>query len=266
MSSVWTNEPAEEFVSAEAILGRQGSSEELDRKDWAPRGIYGFNSRDSRSRPFNLLRSQVLKIMRSKGWRILGVTSATPQVGKSFIASNLAASLSRIPTMHTLLFDLDLRRGSIAKMFQIEEGIGINSFLLGEVNSLSEAAHGVSDSRMTIFPAFPTDHSSADLLAGSRFHTLVEAMKRLPENTICVCDLPPAFANDDASIVLREIDAYLFVVEEGRSTTRQVKDAIDILSPAPCIGTVLNRYRGGLGSDDYGFGYGAQRGYEAYYS
>jgi hypothetical protein len=32
------------------------------------------------------------------------------------------------------------------------------------------------------------------------------------------------------------------------------------------MGTVLNRYRGGIGGDDYGFGYGTQRYYDAYYA
>lgn len=254
------------IVRPEDLLDHRGAADRLEQRDWSPRGVFGFNSRDSRSRPFNLLRSQIIKQMNARGWRILGITSATPQVGKSFVAANLAASLSRVPTMHTLLFDLDLRRGSIAKTFGIEPGDGIHSFLLGDVDSLNEAAYEVEDARMTIFPSFPTPHSSAELLAGARFRTLVEAMKRLPDNTFCICDLPPAFANDDASIVLREIDAYLFVVEEGRTTSRQVRDAMKLLAPAPCIGTVLNRYNGGIGGDDYGFGYGAQRGYDGYYS
>ncbi|MBO9714538.1 CpsD/CapB family tyrosine-protein kinase [Sphingomonas sp.] len=248
------------------MLGGGASGGTLSRADWSPRGVFGFNSHDSRSRPFNLLRSQVLKIMQNNNWRIVGVTSATPNVGKSFVASNLAASLSRIPSIHTLLFDFDLRRGSIAKTFEIEEGFGIESFLLGKINSLGDAAREVADTRMTIFPAFTTEHSSAELLAGSRMRTLVQAMKNLPDNMVCICDLPPAFANDDSAIVLREIDAFIFVVEEGKNTVKQVRDAIDLLQPTPCLGTVLNRYRGGFGGDDYGFGYGTNRGYEAYYS
>lgn len=268
-----TNDPAVQWlddtaapVRVEGVLGRGRTVISPDRRNWSDQGVHGFDSRDRRSRPFNLLRSQVTKIMQTNGWRILGITSATPQVGKSFTAANLAAALSRVPTTHTLLFDLDLRRGSIAKTFGIEPTAGIEAFLAGEINSLTDAAHEVEGGQLTIFPSFPSDHSSAELLAGNRMQTLVDAMKRLPENVLCICDLPPAFANDDAAIVLRAIDAYLFVIEEGRTTQRQVRDAMSLLAPAPCIGTVLNRYHGGLGSDDYGFGYGAQRGYDAYYT
>jgi protein-tyrosine kinase len=266
ISSAWDDDGSEAPLSPASVLSRNGPIEALDLIDSSRRGVFGFNSRDRRSRPFNLLRSQIIKLMRANDWKIIGVTSATPRVGKSFMASNLAASLSRIPGTRTLLFDLDLRRGSIAETFNIPHGMGINSFLTGEIDSLDAAAYDIANTGLTIFPSFPSDHSSAELLAGTRLRTLVKAMRGLSSNVICICDLPPAFANDDTAIVLREIDAYLFIVEEGRTTAHQVRDAIEMLKPAPCIGTVLNRYRGGIGGDDYGFGYGTQRYYDAYYS
>ena len=213
-----------------------------------------------------MLRAQVIKMVRASAIKIIGVTSATPRVGKSFIATNLAASLSKLPDIRTLLFDLDLRRGSIAEQFSIPAGHGINSFLSGEIDTLGETSYDVSDSRLTIFPSFPTGASSAELLSAGRFRSLVTSMRGLPEDVICICDLPPAFANDDAAIALREMDGYLFVVEEGETTAQQVRDAIELLKPAACLGTVLNRYHGGIGGDDYGFGPSSSRNYEAYYS
>jgi Mrp family chromosome partitioning ATPase len=266
LSTEWDSGFSEKPLSPSSILRRSDTTESLERFDSTKRGVFGFNSRDRRSRPFNLLRAQVLKMMAAKNYKIIGVTSATPRVGKSFMASNLAASLSRIPGTRTLLFDLDLRRGSIAKTFEIPEGPGINSFLSGEIDSLDAAAYDIQGTGLTIFPSFPTEDSSAELLAGSRLRTLVKAMRGLSDNVICICDLPPAFANDDTSIVLREIDGYIFVVEEGVTTAHQVRDAIELLKPAPCLGTVLNMYRGGIGGDDYGFGYGTQRYYDSYYT
>lgn len=227
--------------------------------------IFGFNSRDRRSRPFNLLRAQVVKIMRAQQWRVVGITSATPRVGKSFMATNLAASLSRLPGTRTLLFDLDLRRGSLGEIFGLPHGLGINSYLSGEIDSLEEIAYSVPGTGLTIYPSFPTDESSAELLAGERLRALIQAIRDLPENSLCICDLPPAFANDDASIVLQSIDSYLFIVEEGMTTANHVRDAIDLLQPSPCMGTVLNRYNGGIGGGDYGFGYGTQSYYDSYY-
>lgn len=264
--NAWNDEPRDEPFSSAQILSRRQVPEPLDAREWEQRGVFGFNSRDSRSRSFNLLRSQVLKVTRDRKWNIIGITSATPRVGKSFTAANLAASLSRVPGMHTLLFDLDLRRGSIAETFEIAEGFGINTFLTGDIDTLEEVARDVVDSSLTIFPSFRTNANSAELLAGSRFKALVQAMRDLPDTVMCICDLPPAFANDDAAIVAREIDAYMLVVEEGKTTARQVRDTIEVLKPAPCLGTVLNRYHGGIGGDDYGFGYGTAGYYADYYT
>lgn len=263
---IWNPNSLDQAPLAEAILAPPGQDEGFELNDAAGRGVFGFDSRDWRSRPFNLLRSQVLKIAKARDWKIIGVTSATPGVGKTFVCSNLAAALSRIPRQRTLLFDFDLRRGSVAERFGLSEGPSINAYLSGEIASLDATAQTVRNSGLTIFPSFPTDRSSAELLAGIRLKMLVQAMRALDEQYLCLCDLPPAFANDDAAIVLREIDAYLLVVEEGKTTARQVRDAIEMLRPAPCMGTVLNRYRNALSGDDYGFGYRSKRTYAAYYS
>lgn len=228
-------------------------------------GLFGFNSRDRRSRPFNLLRTQVIKIMKAKKWKVIGITSATPRVGKTFVATNLAASLSRIPNTPTLLFDLDLRRGSVAESFGIPVGQGINAYLTGEIDSLVPTAYSVAHTGLTVYPSFPSSESSAELLAGERMAALVKAMHALPDNAVCICDLPPVFANDDAAILMQSIDTYLLVVEEGLTTVNHVRDAIELLKPSPCIGTVLNRYNGGIGGSDYGFGYGTQRYYDNYF-
>nr|WP_245842947.1 CpsD/CapB family tyrosine-protein kinase [Sphingomonas laterariae] len=228
--------------------------------------IYGFNSRDQRSRPFNLLRSQVLKMARARDWTLIGVTSATPRVGKSFIASNLGAALARSPDMHTYLFDLDLRRSSIAEYFNLEEGAGITEYLDGQLPDLSTVARDVAGERLTLFPSFSNQLHSAELLAGAPMARLIEDMRRIPGNHICICDLPPVFANDDAVIIAQQIDAYILVVEEGVTTRKQVRDTLNLLAPAPCLGTVLNRYQGGLIGDDYGYGYGQSQKYAEYYS
>lgn len=264
-SATWGDEPVSP-ARVGSVLGPGRRTIGSTPKEWAERGVYGFDSRDRRSRPFNLLRSQIVKIMQANGWRTLGVTSATPQVGKSFVAANLAASLSRVPTLRTLLFDFDLRRGSVARTFGIAPEPGIEAFLAGDIPALVDSAYEVEGERMTIFPGFPSDASSAELLAGARMGVLAEAIGQLPENVLCICDLPPAFANDDAAIALRSLDAYLFVVEEGRTTARQIRDAMSLLSPAPCIGTVLNRYDGGVIGGDYGFGYWSGDAYDEYYS
>lgn len=237
--------------------------------DWSTatakqRGIYGFDSRDVRSRPFNMLRSRLLKLHRHKGWRLFGVVSATPAVGKSFVATNLAAALSRTPGIETTLVDLDLRRGSIATNFGLTVEGGMRDYLEGAVPALGDVAVHPEGERLVILPTDNAPARSAELLSSSRMDAIIAAMRAQPTHSLFLCDLPPVFANDDATIVTSKLDAFIMVVEEGRTTRKQIQDALHVLDQAPCAGVVLNRFDGGLLSDSYGYGYGA--GYSDYYN
>ena len=68
-----------------------------------------------------------------------------------------------------------------------------------------------------------------------------------------IVDLPPVFANDDAATTMARLDAYIVVVEEGKTTTREVKDVAALLGTSRMAGVILNKYRGGLVSEGYGF-------------
>lgn len=227
----------------------------LDLDHLARHKIIGFQSRDIRSRAFNLFRSQVAKRMTQRGVKILGITSAAPSAGKSFISANLAAVLSRMPDRPVYLFDLDLRRGSLARELGLQGGRGLGLFLEGKVNDLREVGLRIGDTGFAFFPCFASMGRSAELFAGDNFKALVAAMRALPDDAIVLCDLPPAFANDDTAVICEHIDAYLMVVEQGVTTKKQIIGTREMLQPTPCLGSVLNRYDGGW-SDPYGYGYG----------
>mgnify|MGYP003484450845 CR=1 FL=1 len=85
--------------------------------------LVAMDSNDKRSRPFNLLRVQVTKKLDQVDGKLIGITSAAPGAGKSFVASNLAASLGMLSNRQTYLIDLDLRRASVAHVFGIEGNV-----------------------------------------------------------------------------------------------------------------------------------------------
>ncbi|MBO9581951.1 MAG: CpsD/CapB family tyrosine-protein kinase [Sphingobium sp.] len=224
--------------------------------------IVGFNSRNLTSRPFSLLRSQLIKRMRTNGYKIVGITSPAPGAGKSFLSANIAASLSRLPSLKTLAFDLDVRRASLAANFGLTGKGGLEDFLAGGTDDLTKVGCSVAGTNLSLFPCFPNDLETVDLLASDRFAAFVKALKKLPDDTIVIFDMPPVFANDDAMVVATMIDAYLMVVEQGRTSARQITDSMRLLEPAKCIGSVLNRYEGGIGE---GIGLGAYDKYSDYY-
>lgn len=226
--------------------------------------VVGFDGNDIRSRPFNLLRSQVTKELEAQEWKVFGLTSATPAAGKSFMSLNLAAALSRLAEKTVYLFDFDLRRGSLAEALGIQGKLGLGEFLEGKTDDLSAVGRRINDSNLVLFPCYRVQRNSAELLAGKRFEALMAGIRNLPDDAIVICDLPPAFANDDTLMIAQHLDAYMLVIEQGITTKKQMNNTVALLSPTPCLGTVLNRYVGGL-IDPYGYGYGSGA-YNKYYA
>lgn len=222
--------------------------------------IYAFNSIDPRSRSFNLIRGRLLELKRSRGARLIGVVSATPNVGKSFVAANISASLSRDPQIRTFAIDLDLRRGSLSRQFGIRPRHGLADHLQ---NGTPLETYRLSGENLTLVVSRGEMVHSAEILASERAEQLFAAMRSSDAANMFICDLPPVFANDDAVATMAHLDSYILISEEGRTTERELREAVDALGKSKLAGVVLNKYRGGLVSDGYGVedyyaaGYGA---------
>ena len=202
------------------------------------------------SRPFNMIRAKLHELRTERGWRLFGVVSATPKVGKSFIAANVAASLSRDPRFRTMVIDLDLRRASLTGIFNIDPKLA----------SALTSRRSVSDIRRACARRRTAGGPSHDVWAYSfgraaprpRAQALFQAMRAAEDTDLFIVDLPPVFANDDAVRALERLNGYVVVVEEGRTTTREVKDVVSLLGLDRLAGVILNKYRGGMVSEGYG--------------
>lgn len=224
--------------------------------------VYGFDSRNAHSRSFNLIRSKLVALHRDRGWRMLGVVSATPSVGKSFVSSNLSAAMSRDPRFQTYLIDLDLRRGTIQQIFGLEPDITLTDYLVGSQAGNALTGFVPQDQELIIIPSATGEVHSAELLAGDRATAFFREMRNSDERNFFICDLPPVFANDDASIIMERLDGYLIVAQDGKTTQREIEDVVGLLGAERLAGVVLNKYRRGLVSE----GYGVDDRYASYYA
>lgn len=197
--------------------------------------------------------------MMEDGCQAIGITSPSPGNGKSFIAANLAASLSRVATEMTILADLDLQRPTVRSLFNLEPAIGLGDYLAGEDVPLSAIARRIEGCNLVIMPALPLKVATAELVAGERMAKLVSEMKEFGGAPIIICDLPPLFVNDDAVLCAEKLDAVVLVVEQGVTTRKQLDASLQALHPTKILGTVLNRYSGGI-VDPYNYS-----GYSDYY-
>jgi protein-tyrosine kinase len=223
--------------------------------------LVALDPMDARARPFTLLRTQLIKRLSEKNAQLIGITSAAPGAGKSFTASNLAVSIAQLPNKKVYLVDLDLRRATLASIFGIECKFGMTEYLAGDNVRLEDIGQEIGDDGLILYPSIPAPVNSASLMGGEKFKALIAAARALPEDAVVIFDLPPAFANDDAAIAAQQMDGFLMLVEQGVTSQKQLRSALQMLHPTPCFGTVLNRFNGGFG-DPYGYG----GKYDSYYS
>lgn len=214
--------------------------------------VHGFDSRNASSRSFNLIRSKLVALRRERGWRMIGIVSATPNVGKSFVSANLGAALSRDPRFQTYLIDLDLRRGTIKDIFGIDPDTTIVEYLDESHSADVLRGYVPAGQELIIIPSRTAEVHSAELLASDRATALFRAMRNSDERNFFICDLPPVFANDDAAIIMEALDGYVIVAQDGKTTSREIEATVGMLGHDQAAGVVLNKYRGGLVSEGYG--------------
>lgn len=214
----------------------------LDREKLVEKGLWGFMPLDPRARSFVRLRAQMLSRMSQAEYgRTVAVISPGSGDGKSFVAANLAAALGELHNV--CLIDLNFRKPAIGSLLGTPACIGTEALLANE-HRLAEIGCAAPEARLIVMPA----QQSADatrLLASSTLPAMFEALRRAPE-TISIIDTPPMLEMDDAIFISHHADAVLLVIEEGRTTARDVREVLRLINPTPLVGTILNRSLTGI--------------------
>jgi len=210
----------------------------LDRERLLENGIFGLEYTDPRARNFILLRSQVMSGFHAEGGRILVVTSTQAGNGKTFVTANLACALSMIQP--TVLVDLDLRRPTMAARFGLTVNAGVDDYLLGDCE-WEDVGQKVAGLDLTLYPVRQARNDSSTLLSLDRLAGAMAAIRSASHQPICIVDTPPALILDDVMLIARNADGVLMVVEEGRTTSADLKEALRLLATTRIVGTVLNK-------------------------
>lgn len=213
----------------------------LDFGHLLSRRIVAFDGKDIRSRPFDILRTEVLRSMDLKGWKTLAVTSPTPGCGKTLTAVNLALSMARQPEREVFLADLDLRKPQVAAYLGLKCRDGLLGVLEERIdlrNATVRARAGAS--RLDILPTTVTSNSS-DLVASAAMRTLLQDVADHGQNRIAILDLPPLLMGHDAISILPQVDCVLLVAAVGTSTVGEIEECNKYLQATEVVRVVLNK-------------------------
>jgi protein-tyrosine kinase len=214
---------------------------ELDSAYLQSKRMIAYDGQDPRSRSFDMLRSQVLRSMDVKGWKILAVTSPTSGCGKTVTAINLALSMARQPERQVFLVDMDLRKPQVAACLGIMGDEGVLGVLEGHI-TLSSAviqAH-IGNCKFEVLPTAPTLHSS-DLMGSRAMSALLHEIGKQGRPRIVILDLPPLLTGEDVIAILPQVDCVLLVAAVGTSTVSEIEECNKHLESTDVVRFVLNK-------------------------
>jgi capsular exopolysaccharide synthesis family protein len=186
--------------------------------------------------------------------KTLLVTSPWPGTGKTTTAFAMAQYVARLG-FRVLLFEADLRNPGLAPLVGANPGPGLSTLLTGGA-VLKEATQPTSFANLFVVMAGPHAPNPAELLAGSRLQLLIaEAAAHFD---MVIFDGPPIMDLSDAPLIGAVVEGSILVVEAGKTTQRQVKEAMRRMNMAGAhvLGAVLNQAKTGTSGAGYGYGYG----------
>ncbi|HDY8316034.1 TPA: polysaccharide biosynthesis tyrosine autokinase [Klebsiella pneumoniae] len=184
------------------------------------------------------LRTSLYFAMMEARNNILMISGASPNAGKTFVSSNLAAIISQ-SGKRVLFIDADLRKGYTHKLFGTDNNHGLSDWL---------SARDPMDKIIKHLPTIGIDFISrgtvppnpAELLMHSR---LKEVLSWASSNyDLVIVDTPPILAVTDAAIISKYVGTSLIVARFEQNTVKEMEVCIKRFEQAGATikGCILN--------------------------
>jgi capsular exopolysaccharide synthesis family protein len=206
---------------------------------------------------FRMLRTNIELGNVGHDHRIVMVTSAVEEEGKTTTISNLAVAMARAGR-HVILVDLDLRRPAIERFFGLESRLGLTDVALGDITlqqALRPAALGEFEDSVTapgslyVLPAGSLPPDAGEWVGNQVVSDILEQLAANAD--IVLIDTPPILHVGDAMALSAHVDAMLLVVRLSLARRAQLSELRRLLATVPChkLGFVVTSAEREKGAD-----------------
>jgi protein-tyrosine kinase len=198
---------------------------------------------------FDVMRTNLLRILRTNGWSRVAITSPTAGCGKTMVALNLAFSLARLSDIRVLVIEFDLRHPSMIGILGQQQGQNFAATLAG-----SHADPGQlwrwGDNLAFGLTSNPLD-SPAELLSAARTAEMIDELEAMLRPDVILFDTSPLLVNDDTIAFLDQVDCALMVAAAEETTVSDVERCgKDLGTHTQVLGVILNKCRFTGAGDD----------------
>ncbi|EPQ1165911.1 polysaccharide biosynthesis tyrosine autokinase [Klebsiella pneumoniae] len=183
---------------------------------------------------------------------VLMISGASPNAGKTFVSSNLAAVISQ-SGKRVLFIDVDMRKGYTHKLFNVSDDNGLSDILSGKVDA-KKAVRTIPTVEFDFIPRGMVPPNPAELLMHRRFGDLVTWASA--NYDMVILDTPPILAVTDAAIIGNYAGTTLLIARFETNTAKEIEVSVKRLEQSGVLvkGCILNGVVKKAGSY-YGYGY-----------
>jgi succinoglycan biosynthesis transport protein ExoP len=187
---------------------------------------------------YRILRAKLnLKVQNGLG-PCVTMLSGGPGEGKSTTIYNLAIVCAQAG-QSVILVDCDLRRPTLHDLLDVSNENGVSNYLRGEGDALTYIQQ-TSLPKLHVLTAGDTPIADIGNLSGDKISALIGELKQRYD--LVLIDSPPVLGISDGSIIAREVDYVILVIQHRRyprEISLRAKKAVEEVH-GNCVGMVLN--------------------------
>ena len=147
------------------------------------------------------------------------ISGPSPQVGKTFVSSNLAAVMAQ-SGQRVVLIDADMRKGHLHKTLNTPITNGLSDLLVKRC-TIEQAINTVEVDNLHFISRGQVPPNPSELLMHANFRELLAQLSELYD--VVIIDTPPLLAVTDAAIVGREAAISLIVTRFGVNPAKEIE-------------------------------------------
>ncbi|HDT0215340.1 TPA: polysaccharide biosynthesis tyrosine autokinase [Klebsiella pneumoniae subsp. pneumoniae] len=169
---------------------------------------------------------------------ILMISGPSPNAGKTFVSTNLAAVIAQ-SGKKVLFIDTDMRKGYTHNLFNVENTKGLSDILSGKM-TVERAIQPLSMAGFDFIARGAVPPNPAELLMHKNFDALLSWASQNYE--IVVLDTPPILAVTDAAIIGNYVGTTLLVARFEQNTAKEIEVSVRRFEQSGVIvkGCILN--------------------------
>ena len=191
---------------------------------------------------------------------IIALSGPAPEIGKSFITTNLATILAQGGS-RVLVIDGDLRRGYLNKYFNKEVQPGLSE-LLNHQNSYEDVVQNSQVDNLFFVTRGKSPVNPSELLSTDKFKVFLDQASASFDYVLI--DTPPVLAVTDGIIIAQYAGVNLLIARHGKTQIKELEITVTRFEQAnvKVNGVILNDVQKGPGNG-YGYGYNYAYAYKA---